>query len=597
MQSSLWRSIALLVSALALHGCGANDTFNPTHTGGGSAGFRLDAAPPSRTVAQGQSTTYTVTLTATGGFASPVTLSYNDLQGGTTGTFESATVTPTASGATTTLTVATTGAGNGNLAGTIRSRAATATGTHTLRITASSNGTTQQKDVALVVEAPSTALFTIAATPNERTVTAGQSTTYEVTLTAVNGFSSAVSLSVTGQPSVATPTFQPATLTPTAAGAKSVLTVTTPSTASTSTSTLTITGAGGGKTNQATVKLNVNAVAVNPLTAPVEIAIHPNGQYAYVANNLGLGFNSEGTVAQFRVNANGTLTPLSPATVPSGGSVSDVAVDPSGKYVYATSARDGRVFQYAVGTDGRLSPLNPASVVSDAGANPAPNGLAIHPNGQYVYVANGGTPSQATFRINSDGTLTKIQSVTQGGIPKRSWIDASGKYLYSSNQAGLSQYGINTDGTLTQNGPQLSLTVFGLVTDPTGKNLYASGYQGLTGDRTFQFAIQNDGKLTALNPATVPTGQQTWGITMDKTGSYVYVTDGVDFTGPGKVWQFKRNTDGTLTPLSPASVATDASPSGIEVSPNGSFLYVTNSRGGTVSVYRVNADGTLTRVA
>ena len=66
--------------------------------------------------------------------------------------------------------------------------------------------------------------FTIAATPVAQTVTAGNLTTYAITVGAVNGFSGTVSLSASGMPAGATASFNPATIT---GSGNSTLTVTT----------------------------------------------------------------------------------------------------------------------------------------------------------------------------------------------------------------------------------------------------------------------------------------------------------------------------------------------------------------------------------
>jgi hypothetical protein len=68
--------------------------------------------------------------------------------------------------------------------------------------------------------------FSIKASPSARTISGTGSTTYTVTLTALNGYNSSVSLSVKGLPSGATASFNPASITPTLTGAISTLKVT-----------------------------------------------------------------------------------------------------------------------------------------------------------------------------------------------------------------------------------------------------------------------------------------------------------------------------------------------------------------------------------
>lgn len=86
--------------------------------------------------------------------------------------------------------------------------------------------------------------FSIGASPSSQTVTAGTSTSYIVTLAALNGYSSAVNLSVSGLPAGASATFSPNPVTPTPGGALSTLHVTTGATTPAGTYSLTLTGTG-----------------------------------------------------------------------------------------------------------------------------------------------------------------------------------------------------------------------------------------------------------------------------------------------------------------------------------------------------------------
>jgi subtilase family serine protease len=106
---------------------------------------------------------------------------------------------------------------------------------------------------------PSNPDFTISIAPSSRTICAGESATYTVSLTAVEGFSSSVSLSVSGQPSGATAVFDSTSVTPTGS---TTLTIDTPPTTSERTFTITVTGTGGGETHQATAKLVISSVAL-----------------------------------------------------------------------------------------------------------------------------------------------------------------------------------------------------------------------------------------------------------------------------------------------------------------------------------------------
>ncbi|HET8946258.1 MAG TPA: proprotein convertase P-domain-containing protein [Candidatus Polarisedimenticolia bacterium] len=126
------------------------------------------------------------------------------------------------------------------------------------------NADTTDQDFALFVyngsaSAP-TPDFTLGATPSSQTVTQGGSTSFTTTVTSVNGFASATTLSVSGLPAGASASFAPNPVTPPAGGAvSSTLSVTTDASTPAGTSTLTITGTSGALSHSTTVSLQVQA--------------------------------------------------------------------------------------------------------------------------------------------------------------------------------------------------------------------------------------------------------------------------------------------------------------------------------------------------
>jgi hypothetical protein len=142
MRTILNWAFALIVVA-GVSGCGGNNTYSPSFVGASSPTFRLSANPESRTVTQGNSTTYTVTATSIGGFDSTVTLSISGLPNGAGASFNPTSVIPSSSGTDSTLTITTTDG-----------ETTVAPGTYTLTITGSGGNVTQQTTVTLVVNPP-----------------------------------------------------------------------------------------------------------------------------------------------------------------------------------------------------------------------------------------------------------------------------------------------------------------------------------------------------------------------------------------------------------------------------------------------------------
>lgn len=146
-------------------------------------------------------------------------------------------------------------------------------------------------------------------------------------------------------------------------------------------------------------------------TGPTRVASDKGGYRLYVVNQT-----SQDLSAYFIYSNDGSLhsVPNSPFAI--GQTPNGVAVAPSGDYVYVTTLDStsnpvSYVYAFAVQSDGALLPVagSPFSTVNWAAA------LAIDPKGEYLYVSSSpetSTPSDAyvdAFAISpSDGALTHV---------------------------------------------------------------------------------------------------------------------------------------------------------------------------------------------
>jgi PKD repeat protein len=195
--------------------------------------FSLSATPASRTVLAGASTTYAATVTPGTGFSGTVAFSVSGLPSGTTASFNPASVSTSGS---TTLSVSTS--------------LSTPVGTYLLTITGTSGPLTHSVNVTLVVNGD----FAISVTPPSATISKGDTATYNVTITAGQGFSGTVTLSVSDQPRFANPKFSPTSV---VNSGTSVFTVNTNRNVAAGSYTLTITGTSGALVHSANVSFIV----------------------------------------------------------------------------------------------------------------------------------------------------------------------------------------------------------------------------------------------------------------------------------------------------------------------------------------------------
>jgi Big-like domain-containing protein len=240
-------------SITATYGGDANDTgsasstltqtVNPAPAGD----FSLSATPASRTVVQGNSTTYTATVSAVNGFAGTVSFSASGLPTGATFSFTPTSVNTSGSSTMMVTTASTTPAGS-----------------YTLMITGTSGSLIHSTTVTLVVTSASSGNFSLSASPTSRTITAGNSTNYTATVTPTGGFTGSVTLSVSGLPSGANPTFSTNPIT--GGSGNSTISVTTSTGTPTGSYPLTITGTTSTSpsiTHSTIVTLVVNSFSIS----------------------------------------------------------------------------------------------------------------------------------------------------------------------------------------------------------------------------------------------------------------------------------------------------------------------------------------------
>jgi hypothetical protein len=195
--------------------------------------FSLSASPSSLTVKQGTSGSSTITVTPSGGFTGSVTLSNSALPSGVTATYGT---NPTTGTSVVTFTASSTAT----------------VGTTTVTITGTSGTLTHTTTVTLTISSATQQDFTISVSPASLNVTRGTTGRYTVTIGAVNGFTGAVSLSVSGLGSRVTASFSPTSVT---GSGTSTLSVVVNRRATVGTRTLTITGTSGTLSHSTTAAM------------------------------------------------------------------------------------------------------------------------------------------------------------------------------------------------------------------------------------------------------------------------------------------------------------------------------------------------------
>jgi 6-phosphogluconolactonase (cycloisomerase 2 family) len=279
---------------------------------------------------------------------------------------------------------------------------------------------------------------------------------------------------------------------------------------------------------------------------PAVVTVDSQGKFAYVSNIR------DATIGMYAINqTTGVLTPLSPATAPSGALPQDFTLHPSGNFAYSANSNDDTVTVFSVRkTTGQLTPTATVKVPGYSVASP--NSLTVDPAGKFLYVV---------------GQYVEIYSIdaTTGGLsilPE--------KYIYAGTRA------------------------FKLSFDPTGQFAYVPDNSS---SNVYEFAVNaTTGTLTALNSSPITAGSQPAWVATDPTGKFAYVSD--RYSNEISVFSLTAGT-GSLTLLAPDTVRISLDPWPILFDPSGQLLYVLTeggTDGGTVTSFATNPDGSLRKI-
>ena len=237
------------------------------------------------------------------------------------------------------------------------------------------------------------------------------------------------------------------------------------------------------------------------------LAVDPSGKFVFAADYDG------GSVSVFPINPDGSLA--AEKQLIDFGSQSEahsVAFDPAGKFAFVPTLGSDQVQQLVLGADGMFSPNTPPQVASAAGAGP--RHIALHPNGKLAFVMNETISSVTPYKISADGKLSPGTSVSSlpAGVGGETYgqhikVSPDGRFVYGSNVGhdSIVVFSVDaTSGALTQiqDLPSGGAWPRDFDVDPNGELLVAANRDS---DALAVFAIGQDGKLTPLGqPTKVP---------------------------------------------------------------------------------------------
>jgi hypothetical protein len=370
---------------------------------------------------------------------------------------------------------------------------------------------------------------------------------------------------------------------------------------------------------------NGHAAQINTAPAvpgqPTAIMLDPAGAFAYVASSVPCSSGSlsgavQGLIATYKVNSDGTLAPngtppnltgnpaypgnfptcgLSDSTNPNPGNApAALTVDSTGKFLFVATKLEAVTF-----TDTSTNPPTKTTAT-------LPGNVRVFSIGSSASLTEiSGSPFAVPTMLGSTAPNPLSLAVTPTTFPAHNAACSGStapttEFLYVEDAANdqVWDFGVDTSsGALGNPGNDTSIPGFatgktpsGVAVDPCNRFVYVANQ----GDNNVSgYTICNavslpncpvaDGSLISVGKAA-SAGTSPAALAVDPFGNFVYVVNSQSASISG----FKISpANGTLTSLSPATVATGSGPVSIAIRSDGAWLFVANNLSGTLSQYSI----------
>jgi 6-phosphogluconolactonase (cycloisomerase 2 family) len=368
---------------------------------------------------------------------------------------------------------------------------------------------------------------------------------------------------------------------------------------------------------------NVNGPPVTGL--PSSVILDPAGSFAYVATTVdctptnppaGTTLSAvQAAILVYPINADGKLSAsaapvyltgnpayprgfptcgLDDATNPNAGNpIAAMIMDSAGKFLFLATAPTGAILTvngvettatlpsvgvavYAIGASGSLTQVAGSPFALPAqqpGQTPSPSALAVTPtvfpaqfapcsgnpapSTEYLYVADSIDNVVVNFLVSSAGVLTQTQTAVTptGSVPSGVVVDPCDRFVYVAN---------------SQSNNVSAYTICSVVS---------------------QSCLKADYSLQPVAPP-YPVGDLPGPVAVDPYAKALYVVN----TGSSTISLFGiSSSTGSLSPLSPATAATNQGPNSIAIRSDDTWLFVANINSANISQYAITpASGGLT---
>jgi 6-phosphogluconolactonase (cycloisomerase 2 family) len=209
-----------------------------------------------------------------------------------------------------------------------------------------------------------------------------------------------------------------------------------------------------------------------------------------------------------------------------------------------------------------------------------------------AYVVNTGPNEISAYTTDVVGALRDAGTVALANVPSSISVSSDSAFAFAGTNDGVYAFRVNsgTGGLSSVSGSPFSTgnSFTALTVSPNNRVLYAANGNGTV----VAYSINaTTGSLTSIDTENVGTSPS--GVVVSPNGQFLYVSN----QGSDNVSAFTINgTTGALTGVG-APVAAGTAPSGVAVSLSSQFLYVSNQGSDNVSAFTINGTtGALTGI-
>ncbi|HMF75042.1 MAG TPA: beta-propeller fold lactonase family protein [Bryobacteraceae bacterium] len=345
----------------------------------------------------------------------------------------------------------------------------------------------------------------------------------------------------------------------------------------------------------------VSAGAVLPMAGAAAVASKPGAVFV-MTNAAG-----KNEIVTFQRTADGHL--FDGSRYETGGRGSGGLVDPLQSQGSLTLSQDHSMLFAVNSGSGTLSvfsvkkaTLSLVEKVPTGGSAP----VAVAQFQNLVFVLNtGGSGSVVSFRLDPSG-LKKIAHSTvfltsSNAAGASLAVSPDGQFLLVSERLGnnIDAFRIQADGTLAPVvvTPSVGAGAFSVIFAPNGTAIVSeTGPAGTTNESAVSsYSLMSNGMLSPISKSVPTLGTANCWNVITPDGKFVYVSNSASATVAG----FAIGQGGNLTPIAGTVVGTNPAGSAnldIAASDDGKYLFTLNAGTGNISIFGIQQDGALTNL-